>query len=148
MTGSNETEINPSQPLGGTDRLIIKHIFTIWLITSCKHLRFFSVWMKNSKLAYFFLYRLFMKRFFINRYKQTDNRTDDACNLKNARKKKKEKPRTRKNEKKVLLRHHKRTLSNAIIVPCTSIRVKEQTWTVPSSCTFFSLFSLLVCLIP
>ena len=45
-------------------RLIIKHIFTIWLITSCKHLYFFfSVWMKNSKLAYYFLYRLFMKRY-------------------------------------------------------------------------------------
>lgn len=84
MTGSNETELNPSQPLGGTDRSILKHIFTIWLITSCKHLHFFfSVWMKKNKklqASLFFLYRLFMKHF--HWYKQTDDRTDDACILK------------------------------------------------------------------
>lgn len=83
MTGSNETELNPSQPLGGTDRSFLKHIFTIWLITSCKHLHFFFLffslygWKKNnSKLAYFFLYRLFMKRF--HWYKQ-NRRPDRRC---------------------------------------------------------------------
>lgn len=70
---------------------------------------------KKFKLAYFFLYRLC--KVIINRYKQTKTTntwTDKSISFFK-----------KLNYKKKILRHHKRTLSNAIIVLCTKICVKE-----------------------